>query len=70
VTTADKYMNLTIIFGYPEENRNLQATAEIYPAKMCMFLETANAIQDQDILKEPGPQMNYHSKYLKVIQND
>jgi hypothetical protein len=62
--------HLTITFGYPEENYNLQATAEIYPANMGMFLETASALQDQDLLKEPSPQMNYHSNYLKVIQDD
>jgi len=55
--------HLTITFGYPEENCNLQATAEIYPANMGMFLETASALQDQDLLKEPGSQMNYHSQY-------
>jgi hypothetical protein len=32
---------------------------------MGMFLETASALQDQDLLKEPGSQMNYHSQYYK-----
>jgi hypothetical protein len=55
--------HLTITFGYPEENCNLLATAEIYPANMSMFLETASALQDQDLVKKPGSQMNYHSQY-------
>ena len=35
--------HLTLTFGYPEENCNLQAIAEIYLANMGMFLKTASA---------------------------
>ena len=70
VLTEDKYMSPDHHIWVPWGNCNLQATAEIYPANMGMFLEIASALQDQDLLKEPGPQMNYHSKYLKVIQDD
>jgi hypothetical protein len=34
-----------------------------------MFLATESALQKQHLLKEPGPQMKYHSKYLKVIHD-
>lgn len=66
VSIADKYMSPDHHIWVPWG----KATAEIYPANMGTFLETASALQVQDLLKEPGPQMNYHIKYLKVIQDE
>jgi len=37
---------------------------------MGMFLETASALQDRDLLKEPGPLMKYRIKYLQEIQDE